>query len=96
MIDVILSGLIGGLLGPTMVRWLRRYRYWAIFLVAMLMAHVALFVAGAFEKGINSAIRSTIDNTFTPVGILVPAGIGALAVIVAFVGSVLSPKNGGS
>jgi LytS/YehU family sensor histidine kinase len=87
MIDEILSGMLGGLLGPALAKWLGRFRYWVIFFVAMIAAHVGLFVAGVYAKGFQAAIKITLRETFTPVGILVPMGIGFLVVAVIFVGS---------
>lgn len=87
MLDGILYGIIGGLFGPTIAKWLNKFKYTMIFLSAMILTHLGIFAVGAWNKGIQFALKSTIENTFTLVGILVPAGIGALAVFIAFVGS---------
>lgn len=43
MSDGLFSGLLGGPFGPATAHWISRFKYWAIFLVAMLLTNV-LFV----------------------------------------------------
>jgi hypothetical protein len=93
MFDGFWSGIFGGLFGPAIAQWMGKFKYWVVFLVAMMSAHLGLFVAGVYARGLQFAIKVTLRDTFTPVGILVPMGIGLLAVFVAFVGSLNNPKH---
>lgn len=94
MFDGFWSGMFGGLFGPALATWLSRYRYWAVFVTATLGVHVIAFAVGAYEKGVAFAIQVMLEKTFTPVGILVPMGIGLLVVMVAFVGTLNNPGKG--
>jgi dipeptide/tripeptide permease len=93
MFDGFWSGMLGGLFGPAIAQWLSRFKYWVIFLFAMFGMHIGVFIAMLYSEGFQFAINSMLKNTFTPVGILVPMGIGLLAVLVAFVGSLNNPKH---
>ncbi|QRX81630.1 hypothetical protein [Glaciimonas sp. PAMC28666] len=87
MFDGLWYGIFGGLFGPTVAQWLCRFKYWAIFLTAMVSTYIGLYIAGIYTKGLKFATQAMLENIFTPVGILAPMGIGLLAVFVAFVGS---------
>jgi small-conductance mechanosensitive channel len=95
MIDGLLSGLIGGLFGPAVAQWLSRFKYWAVFLVAMLLTQ--LLAVGVMLKrlGLEKTIKAFTDG-IDPVFFYVPAGIGAMAVLVAFIGSLNVPKDSDS
>jgi hypothetical protein len=93
MFDGFWSGLLGGLFGPAIMRWLSRYKYWAIFLFVMLGVHIGIFVVGAYSRGLEFAIHATLAQTFTPSGILAPIAVALLAVFVVFIGSLNAPKR---
>ena len=93
MFDGFGSGIFGGLFGPAIAQWMSRFKYWVVFLAAMTSTYIGLYVAGIYAKGLRFATQAMLENIFTPVGILVPIGIGLLAVFVAFVGSLNSPKK---
>ena len=94
MFDGFWSGIFGGLFGPAIALWLSRFKYWMIFLVAMMTTYMGLFVAGIYSKGLQFATEAMLKNILTPVGILFPMGIGVFAVFVAFIGSLNAPKKG--
>jgi dipeptide/tripeptide permease len=93
MFDGFWSGIFGGMFGPAIAQWMSRFKYWVIFLVATMSTHIGVFVAVLYADGLTFAIDAMLKNTLTPVGILVPMGIGLLAVFVAFVGSLSAPKK---
>lgn len=86
-------GLIGGIFGPPIARWMGKFKYWTIFFVAMMATHIGLFIAGAYKRGLQFAVDATLKGTFTLPGILVPMGIGLLSVFVVFMGSLGSPPK---
>jgi hypothetical protein len=88
----ILHGVFGGLFGPAIAQWLRRYKYWIVFLSATLATQVGYFIVGIQMKGFREAMKITFMSGFDPLFFLVPMGIGLLAVFVAFVGS-LDARN---
>lgn len=95
MIDGLLSGLLGGLFGPAVAQWLGRFKYWAIFLVAMLLTQ--LFAIGCMLKTLG--LEGTIKEFAAGINLAffyVPLGIGALAVFVALIGSLSAPKENDS
>jgi uncharacterized membrane protein len=95
MFDGFWAGLFGGLFGPAIAQLLRRYKYWAIFLFVMSGVHLGIFAVGAFSRGLEFAIRATLEQTFTPSGILAPIAVALLAVFVAFIGSLNASKDEG-
>lgn len=86
----VFHGLFGGLFGPVIAQWLRRFKYWVIFFVAMVGTHICFFLVGSYARGFSFAIQAVSEYTFTPVGILFPIGVGTFAVIVAFLGALNS------
>ena len=93
MFDGFWSGIFGGLFGPAIAQWLSRFKYRVIFLVVTVSVHIGLFVALIYSEGLHFAVDAMLKNTLTPVGILVPMGIGLLAVFVAFIGSLITPHK---
>lgn len=92
MIEGLLSGLLGGLFGPSLARWLRKFKYWAIFLVAAFSTQL-YFVASMLSKlGYQRTVES-FSNGIDPVFFFVPAAIGIMAVIAALIGSLFAPKK---
>ncbi len=94
MFDGFWSGMFGGLFGPALATWLSRYRYWTIFVTATLGVHVSVFAIVGYKEGWSFAVQVLVEKTFTPAGILAPMAIGLVAVMVAFVGTLNSPKKG--
>ncbi|WP_211465755.1 hypothetical protein [Collimonas silvisoli] len=93
MIDGLWHGIFGGLFGPAIAQWLSRFKYWVIFLVATVGMHIGFFILGSYEKGVQFATQAMLTNIFTVESILATVGIGLLAVFVAFVGSLNTPKK---
>ncbi len=93
MFDGFWSGIFGGLFGPALATWLSRFRYWTVFVTATLGVHISAFIVVAYKEGWNYAVKVLLEQTLTPVGILVPMGIGLLAVMVAFIGHLNAPKK---
>ncbi|MGZ9709677.1 hypothetical protein ACXX82_02510 [Glaciimonas sp. GNP009] len=95
MFDGFWSGIVGGLFGQVITQWLSRFKYWVIFLVAMMSIHIGFFTALVYSKGLAFATQAMLENTFTPVGILVPMSAGVGAVFLAFIGSLNTTKKPG-
>ncbi|QRX81612.1 hypothetical protein [Glaciimonas sp. PAMC28666] len=95
MFDGFWSGIVGGLFGQVITQWLSRFKYRVIFLVATVSMYVGLYISGIYAKGLAFATQAMLENTFTPVGILVPMSAGVGAVFLAFIGSLNTPKKPG-
>ncbi len=93
LLEGVLHGIFGGMLGSTISQWLARYKYWAVFLIATLGTQIGYFMVGIQVKGFHETIKITFMSGFDPLFFLVPMGIGLLAVLVAFVGSLSAPKK---
>ena len=59
----------------------------------MLSTQICFFIVGVHLKGLKEATRITFMSGFDPLFFLVPMGIGLLAVLVAFVGSINESKR---
>ena len=92
MIDGLLFGLLGGLFGPAFAHWVSRFRYWAIFFVAMLTTKVLLLFIMLKKLGFDKTVES-FEQGIDPAFFFVPMGIGAGAVIIALVGSLGASKE---
>ena len=94
MIDGIFAGLLGGLFGPALAAWMSRFKYWIIFLSVTLATHVSLFLNILIRNGPSVAIEKLFLYGLDASIILVSMGIGLLAVLVAFMGSLaVVPKD---
>jgi hypothetical protein len=93
MTDGLLSGLLGGLFGPALATWMSRFKYWLIFLVATLATQAYIFGVGVNRKGLEATIEIFLARGFDPGFIFAPMGIGVIAVVIAFVGSLNVPKE---
>jgi hypothetical protein len=92
MIDGLLSGLLGGLFGPAVAQWLSRFKYWAVFLVAMLLTQLITVGVMLGRLGLEKTAKAFADG-INPIFFYVSAGIGAMAVLVALIGSLSAPKD---
>lgn len=92
MIDSLLSEILGGLFGPALAQWLSRFRYWAVFFVAMFLTQALGVAIMLRHLGLEKTIKAFSDG-INPIFFLVPAGIGAVAVIVALIGALNAPKQ---
>jgi hypothetical protein len=93
MFDGFWSGILGGLFGPALADWLSRFKYWIVFLVAMLGTYIGIFILGVYAKGWEYAVSIGLKRALEIDSLLAVAGIGLLAVFVAFVGSLSRPKK---
>ncbi|CAB3810194.1 hypothetical protein LMG28614_07222 [Paraburkholderia ultramafica] len=91
--DDIARVVLSGLLGPVVAEYLSRYKYRYIFLGTVISFYVCVFIGIAIKSGLKIAVGDFIANVPTVVGILVPIGLGCLAVFIAFVGSLNSHKS---
>jgi hypothetical protein len=82
MLDWFGSGLFGGLFGPAIVQFLKRFKLSAIFIGASIGVQLIVFLVGVKIGGWRFAWHRTVETFFTPIGILVPLGIGALFALV--------------
>ena len=92
MIDELALGLLGGLFGPAIAHWMSRYKYWVVFLFAMFSTQILFFGFMLRKFGFDQAIKS-FDAGIIAVFFFIPMGIGLIAVIIAFVGSLNAKKN---
>ena len=95
MIDGLFSGLLGGLFGPALAQWLSRFKYWAVFLAAMLLTQLLTVGVMLNSLGLEKTVAAFADD-INPVFFYASAGIGAMTVIVAFIGSLSAPKGSDS
>lgn len=89
----ILHGLFGGTFGAIISQYLARYKYWIVFISATLITQLAYLIVGIQMKGFQETIKITFRNGLDPLFLFVPMGIGLLAVLVAFVGSLSVGKS---
>ena len=87
MFDSFWYGIFVELFGPAGARWLSQFKYWTIFLVATMGTYAGLFVAKVYAKGWHLAVDEMLKNSSTLSGLMVPIGVGVIAVFVAFAGS---------
>lgn len=59
-----------------------------------LATYAYVFATGVKTKGLKATIEIILARGFEPTFILVPMGIGVLAVFIAFIGSISVPKGG--
>jgi len=93
MFDDVWYGIFGGIFGPAIAQWMKKFKYRTVFFVTMISTYIGLYVAGVYEKGLAFATQAMLDNIFTPVGIFVPMGFGLFAVFVTFLGSINTPEK---
>ncbi len=90
----IAQGVLIGLFGPTLTRWLGRYKYRSLFIATVLIFYVLAFgavILGGY--GVGDAFRVFVERTLTTSGILAPIGIGCIVVFCTFVASMGQEKK---
>lgn len=80
-----LSGILGGIFGPLIAEWAARYKYRIIFLFGWIFSYIYILIEGIRRVGISEAVRLFSERMFTPVGVLLPIGIGLLTVLCTFI-----------
>ncbi|SAK96254.1 hypothetical protein AWB82_07010 [Caballeronia glebae] len=93
MVDGFLSGVLGGLFGPALMRRASKYRYWAIFVAVTVCVHLFLLISGICADGFTTTLGRYKHFMMTAVGILVPCAMGLLAVLTVVVCSVIAGKT---
>ena len=93
MFDGFWHGILGGLFGPAIAQWMSRFKSWVIFLVTVSLMIFGVLTLVAIEKGWKFAIAIGLKRALEFDCLLAISGIGLLAVLVAFVGSLSSPKQ---
>ncbi|WP_321963857.1 hypothetical protein [Paraburkholderia sp. J7] len=88
-----LGAMLIGLFGPTVAEYLSKYKYRYIFSGVVISFYVVVFISMSYKLGLRLACTTFVDRLWTPVGILVPVGLGCSAVVVAFIGSVSVANN---
>ena len=88
MIDDVFSGILSGLFGPVISQWALKFRYRLIFAVVVISIYVFAYLSIVIGNGWSNSFDIFIDRTFTLTGVLVPIGIGLIAVACVFVSSV--------
>lgn len=95
MFDGFWHGIFGGLFGAPLGKWLSKFKYRVILLVAMLSVQCFFFFGTAWHFGLKEAVsRIFLDTSHLVIFIGVSLGIGILAVAVAFVGAWHTPNAG--
>ncbi|QAU23910.1 hypothetical protein EO087_07840 [Dyella sp. M7H15-1] len=92
MFDGFWSGIIGGLLGPFAIHYLRRFRLAAIFVFCIVVTPLAFFILGVYEGGWVIAVHRILSKKFFGV-LLVGAVLGALAAFAVWVCTKLTPHE---
>ncbi|MBY8608324.1 hypothetical protein K7N18_26205 [Burkholderia arboris] len=87
----ILSGLIGGAIGPLAGKILGRFRVWKVFAVCLLLIYMSIFVVGAFYVGPRQSLLE-LKQFIQPRALLIFSAISAGVAFLAFLGR--SAKNG--
>jgi uncharacterized membrane protein YeaQ/YmgE (transglycosylase-associated protein family) len=93
MIDEIAYGILGGLFGSSIVKWLRRYKYRTIFFASVIGTNIYVFVEFAKLKGWREAARIMAEGATTYLGIFLPISVGLIAVFCVFICSLGIPKK---
>ena len=93
MFDGFWYGIFGGFFGPGIAQWMSRFKYWVIFLVAVVGTYIGLFAAGIYAKGLKHATQIMLANILSPDVIFISIGAGIFAVIVAFLGSLSTSQK---
>lgn len=93
MFDGFWYGIFGGLFGPALAQWFSRFKYWAIFLVVTLSVFFGILTLVAIEKGWKFVFTIGLKRALEFDSLLAISGIGLLAVLVAFVGTLSTPKK---
>lgn len=93
MMDDIGRGILSGLLALPLAQWARKFKYRTIFVVGWLGTNAYLFLGLARIRGYNEAAHLFIEKAFTPIGFLLPLGVGLLGVILVFVCSIGMPNR---
>jgi hypothetical protein len=91
--DDLIRAVFSGFLGPLVAHRLSRYKYRYIFLGTIVSFYFCVFIGIAIKSGWRIAVADFIANVPTLVGILVPVGLGCLAVVAVFFASLNSHKN---
>lgn len=93
MFDGFWSGIFGGLFGPPLAKWLSKFRYWMIFFTTTISVHGIAFIQDWMTTDFKSAWHRSAEMAFTIPGFMAPIGIGLLAVLGVFIGSLGSAKS---
>ncbi|WP_124663549.1 hypothetical protein [Burkholderia sp. Bp8998] len=81
----ILSGLIGGAIGPLAGRILGRFRVWKVFVVCLLLIYMSIFLIGAFYVGPKQSLLE-LKQFIQPRALLIFFAISAGVAFLAFLG----------
>ena len=97
MMDGVFAGLLGGLFGPGLAAWMSGFKYQIVFLSVTLATYGCLFLNVLIRNGPSVAFEKLVSYGLAPSIILTSMGIGLLAVLVAFMGSLaVVPKDNDS
>lgn len=88
MHDDMISGILSGLFGGDIARFLARFRSAIVFIVVTGGIYALGFTAAIKAHGLHEGSRIFLAFLKTPAGVLAPPGCGLLAVVVAFIASI--------
>ncbi|MDN7674064.1 hypothetical protein QZM22_16405 [Burkholderia oklahomensis] len=86
--DDLAHGILSGILGPAVAKWLSRFRYIFVFLAGVFGAEAYLICSLVSDKGWKQAIPTIHEKIFTPAGLFIPIAIGVIAVFCSFLASI--------
>ena len=88
MYDDIYNGILSGLFGPVIARLMSRFKYRVIFAVVLAGTYLLPFITVVRANGWSIGCKLFVQRVLTPVGVLVPLGIGLLVVACVFISSI--------
>ncbi|GAB2895473.1 hypothetical protein GCM10027093_33750 [Paraburkholderia jirisanensis] len=93
MTNDIFHGILSGIFGPVIARLALKFKYRTIFAFVVIGLYLVAFANSVRLEGWRIACSVFMDKITTPVGVLVPPGIGLLVVACVFVASSGESEN---
>lgn len=91
MFDGFWSGILGGLFGSAIAQWLRKFRYWTVFLVTALGAPTFIFFLSIYVRGWEGSLEFFSGSSLLVITLSISFGLAAT--ILAFIGSLSASKK---
>jgi hypothetical protein len=82
MFDWLGSGLFGSFFAKPLSKWLRRFKLLALFLTSVVSFHLLAFLQDGWSNGWTTALQRSVKFIASPVGFLVPIGLGLGVVLI--------------
>jgi hypothetical protein len=78
-------GILSEFFGPIIAGYLSRFKLRVIFFASVFGVELVLFLGAVRVGGWQFAWQRMMDKAFTPLGILLPLGIGVLCVLLVVI-----------